>query len=216
MNLCRRVFMRRLTEIYQGANQSQRGQTIRTTYFEREYVPGIATDKLPLDRYSRPGYAAKLAPLLGRAAASSLIVGRSFNGTRLALDDGDEVVREGDDGLPCEVLVGDHSGAFTEYQQPLERFAADCARPINARESVVPAPQEFARSYLEAFGEQFRHIQSDYRQRRRAFDNLFKHCRYDPAGSFGYRWECVLRRLDRTNPDTLLNAIRAQVKVLKT
>ena len=30
---------------------------------------------------------------------------------------------------------------------------------------------------------------------RRAFDRLFKHCNYDPAGSFAYRWECVLRRL---------------------
>ena len=52
----------------------------------------MATDKLPLDRYSRPGYALKFAALLGRAAAASLIVGRSFDGTRPAFDDGDEVL----------------------------------------------------------------------------------------------------------------------------
>ncbi len=53
-----------------------------------------------------------------------------------------------------------------------------------------------------------------YRKRRRAFDTLFKHCKYDPAGSFAYRWECVLRRLDQTNPYALVEAIREHIWVL--
>ncbi|HWW02515.1 MAG TPA: hypothetical protein VNZ64_22650 [Candidatus Acidoferrum sp.] len=214
MNLCRRVFMRRLNEIYQGNNNRYRGSSIRSTYFEREYVPGIATDKLPLDRYARSGYALKLAALLGRAAAASLIVGRSFDGSRAAFDDGDEVVREGDDGLPSEILLGDHSGAFTEYTLPLETFAAHYARPVNMRETLVPNPREFAEAYLKAFRDQFLHIQGDYRKRKRGFDHLFKGGKYDPAGSFAYRWECVLRRLDQTNPDTLVEAIRRQIRAL--
>jgi hypothetical protein len=215
MNLCRRLFMRRLNERYQGLNSSFHGQAIRTTYFEREYVPGMATDKLPLDRFSRPGYALRLAPLLGRAAASSVIVGRSFDGTRATFDDGDEVVCEGDDGLPSEILLGDHSGAFTEYKLPLETFAADYARPVNRRENLLPNPQEFARAYLAAFQKHFSHIQGDYRKRRSAFDHLFKDCKYDPAGSFAYRWECVLRRLDQTNAEALVEAIAGQIKALK-
>ncbi|MGH7968762.1 MAG: hypothetical protein ACREIC_08555, partial [Limisphaerales bacterium] len=211
MNLCRRLFLRRLNEIYQGSNAQYRGLPIRTTYFEREYLPGIATDKLLDDRYARPGYAKKLGVLLGRAAASSLIVGRSFDGSRAAFDDGDEVVREGEDGLPVEILLGDHSGAFTEYKRALEDFAADYADPVNSRKGKVPDLEEFAREYLEAFSKQFHLIQEDYRKRRRAFDTLFKHCRYDPAGSFAYRWECVLRRLDKTDADSLLNAIRRQI-----
>jgi hypothetical protein len=214
MNLCRRVFMRRLHEVYQGHNDRHRGQSIRTTYFEREYLPGMATDKLPLDRYSRPGYAARLAALLGRAAAPCMIVGRSPDGKRPAFDDGDEVVREGDDGLPSEVMVGDHSGAFTEYKLPLETFAADYARPVNRRDSLVPNAPEFAETYLEAFHAQFLHVQDDYRKRRRAFDNLFKHCKYDPGGSYGFRWECILRRLDQTDANALLLAIRRHIRVL--
>jgi hypothetical protein len=214
MILCRRVFMRRLSEVYQGRNELYRGQSIRSTYFEREYVPGIATDKLPLDRYSRPGYALKLAELLGRAAVGGFIVGRSFDGTRPAFDDGDEVVREDEDGLPCEVLVGDHSGAFTEYKLPLEAFAAHYARPINLREALVPNPREFGEAYLEAFRSQLLHIQDDYRKRRRAFNYLFQHCKYDPAGSFAYRWECVLKRLDKTDANALLAAIRGHVRIL--
>lgn len=214
MNLCRRSVMRRLSEIYQGLNQHYRGHLIRTTYFERDYLPGIATDKLPLDRYSRPGYAVRLAELLGKAAAASMIVGRSLENQRPAFDDGDEVVLEGDSGLPEEILVADHSGAFTEYTLALENFAADYARPVNRRDTVVPRPEEFAQKYLKGFQDQFAHIQSDYRKRRRAFDTLFKHQKYDPAGSFAYRWECVLRRLDQTHVEAITEAIRRHIRVL--
>jgi hypothetical protein len=214
MNLCSRVLMRRLREVYQGRNDRFRGQSIRTTYFEREYLSGMATDKLPLDRFTRPGYAVKFSTLLGHAAAPALIVGRSLNGKQSAFDDGDEVVREGDDGLPSEIMVGDHSGAFSEYKLPLETFAADYARPVNHRDTLVPNATEFAETYLAAFREQFLHIQNDYRKRRRGFDNLFKHCKYDTGGSFAYRWECVLRRLDQTDAEALFQAIRRHVRAL--
>ena len=215
MNMTCRVAMQRLSETYAGANARFRGELIRTIYFEREYLPGFATDKLPLERYVRPGYAAKLASLLGRAAASSIIVGRALEaGKRPVFDDGDEVVREGEDGLPMEIMEADHSGAFGEYKLPLETFAAHYARPVNTRDKVVPDPQGFATAYLDAFRDQFLHIQGDYRKRRRAFDTLFKHCKYDQGGSFAYRWERVLCRLDQTNPYALVEAIRQQIWVI--
>jgi hypothetical protein len=217
MKLAHRVVMRRLSEIYKGTNQRYQGQLIRTVYFGREYVPGIATDKLPLEKYAKPAYAVNLARLLGQAAASSMIVGRSLElGTLPVFDDGDEVVLESEGGQPSEIMVGDHSGAFGEYKLPLEALAAHYARPVHSRAKVVPDAREFALAYLAAFREQFLHIQGDYRKRRRAFDTLFKHCRYDTGGSFGYRWECVLRRLDQTNVDTLLEAIRKDIWVLNT
>jgi hypothetical protein len=215
MNMTRRVALCRLSEIYNGTNAAFRGEIIRTIYFEREYLPGLATDKLPLERYVRPGYAARLASLLGRSAAASIIVGRALeSGKRPVFDDGDEVVREGEDGLPSEIMVADHSGAFGEYKLPLETFAAHYARPVNARDKVVPDAQGFATAYLDAFRDQFLHIQGDYRKRRRAFDTLFKHCKYDRGGSFAYRWECALRRLDQTNPYALVDAIRQHIWVL--
>ena len=124
---------------------------------------------------------------------ASVIVGRALDlGRRPVFDDGDEVIEENGDGLPSSIMVGDHTGAFGEYKLPLDTFAAYYARPINSREKWVPAPQEFATAYLAAFREQFLHVQGDYRKRRRAFDTLFKHCQYDSAGSFAYRWECAL------------------------
>jgi hypothetical protein len=111
-------------------------------------------------------------------------------------------------------MVGDHSGAFGEYKLPLESSAVHYARPVNIRDKVISDPQGFANAYLEAFHEQFIHIQGDYRKRRRAFDTLFKHCKYDAGGSFAFRWECVLRRLDQTNPRALVDAIRQHIWVL--
>ena len=215
MNLTRRVAMHRLSEVYTGLNGRYCGETIRTIYFERDYLPGVATDKLPLEKYVQPGYAPRLAALLGQAAVASMVVGRALDqGARPAFDDGDEVVVEADGGLPKEILVGDHSGAFGEYRLPLERFAAHYARPVNVREKVVPNAKDFATAYLRSFREQFLHIQGDYRKRRRAFDTLFKHCKYDPGGSLAYRWELVLRRLDQTDADALVEAIRQHIHVL--
>ncbi len=217
MNLSRRVAMRRLSEVYTGRNARYRGETIRTVYFEREYLPGVATDKISFDKYVRPEYALKLASLLGQAAVGNMIVGRALDqGCKPAFDDGDEVVHEGHDGLPLEIQTSDHSGAFGDYRQPLEHFAAHYARPINTRDKVVPDPKEFAATYLNAFREEFVHIQGDYRKRRRAFDTLFKHCKYDAGGSFAYRWECVLKRLDQTDVETLIEAIRKHIRALNT
>jgi hypothetical protein len=96
----------------------------------------------------------------------------------------------------------------------LAAFAADYARPVNVRETFVPDARAFAEAYLAAFRDQFLHTQGDYRKRRRGFDTLFKHCRYDIGGSFAYRWECVLRRLDETNVDELLRAIHSHIRIL--
>ena len=215
MNLPSRLVMRRLTEIYQGSNDRFRGKTIHTTYFERAYLTGIATDKLPLERFSQTGYAHRFASQLGKAAASSMIMGRALEqGKRPVFDDGDEVVREDEDGLPAEIMLGDHSGAFGEYKLPMDTYAAYYARPVNTRAKLIPQPQEFAHAYLGAFRQQLLHVQDDYRKRRRGFDALFKHCKYDTAGSFAYRWECVLRRLDHTDVEELIASIRQHIWVL--
>ena len=81
------------------------------------------------------------------------------------------------------------------------------------RIALVPDPSEFAELYLDALHSQLLHIQGDYRKRKRAFDTLFKHCKYDPKGSFAYRWERVLRRLDQTDVETVVAAIRQKIKL---
>ena len=84
--------------------------------------------------------------------------------------------------------------------------------PVNRRLPLLADPEEFAALYVDAFVTRFSKIQLEYRKRKRAFDTLFKHRPRDEAGSFAYRWECVLDRLRRAVPQNLGNLIRSHFR----
>jgi hypothetical protein len=212
MNLPPRITTRKLGERYHGSRHEYEGQMIWSTYFERDYVVGIATDKIPRSRYQNPPYARLLAELLGRTAATNIVVGRMNLQNHVLFDDGDEVVVEGASGLPSDIVVSDHTGTFVDYTSPLEAQAPAYALPILRRASFLPKPAECAEAYIKAFGERFTFIQQEYRKRKRAFDTLFKHRRRDEHGSFAYRWERVLDRLNRTDGAAITAALRAHLK----
>ncbi len=214
MNLPTQVSTRKVMERYGGTNRTYAGRLIWATYFEREYVRGIASDKIPPSRYAQPEFNRRLACLLGRAAASNSMVGRMTTDTQQVLfDDGDEVVIEDHAGLPVDIIVSDHTGTFTDFKTDLVQFAADYAKPVNRRLALLPDPVEFARLYLDALLERFTQIQQEYRKRRRAFDTLFKlHSRNEP-GAFAFRWGRVLERLDRSDPVVLVEAIRRHIQL---
>jgi len=124
------------------------------------------------------------------------------------------IVVEGANGLPRNLVLVDHSGAFADWRTPsMLAFAKGYAQPVNRRLDKVPDPKAFAEAYLAAFSEEFARIQSDYERRRAAFDRLFKHLPYS-EGSFACRWELVLRRLQATDHEALVQAIRRHITVL--
>ena len=135
-------------------------------------------------------------------------MGRSDQQGNAFFDDGDEVLIEDAAGLPADIVVADHTGTFNDYLGPLERFAAAYARPVTRRWHCLPNPARFIDAYLDAFTDHFLHVQRDYRRRRRAFEQLFKYRPRDEAGSFAYRWEMVLKRMDATDPRALADLIR--------
>lgn len=212
MNLPARITTRKITERYHGSRREYDGQMVWSTYFERDYVSGIATDKIPRSRYQNPRFALRLAALLGRTAAVNSIVGRMNLDNRILFDDGDEIVIEGAEGLPTDIVVADHTGAFVDYTSPLEAQAASYALPVERRAPFIPHAAEFADAYAESFLERFLHIQAEYRKRKRAFDTLFKHRRRDEHGSFAFRWERVLDRLNCTDGARLAAEIRAHIR----
>ncbi len=211
MNLSPSIVARRIAERYHGPRQQFEGRSIWATYFERDYIAGIATDKIPAAKYRLPGYAIRFARLMGRAAAPNMLVGRMNIDHHVLFDDGDEVIIEDTSGLPADLILADHTGTFTDYQTPLISFAHDYARPIRDRLAHVDDGDAFIDAYLRSFIQQFEHTQEDYRKRRRAFDTLFKHRPRDEGGSFAYRWECVLRRLDSSDPHAIADAIRRRL-----
>ena len=206
MNLPTRITTRKIGEHYYG--QSYYGQQIWSTYFERDYIPGIATDKLPRSRFQNASYALKFAELMGRAAASNIVLGRMNLKNAVLFDDGDEVMVEDEDNFPREIVLSDHTGTFTDYTSDLHVFAEAYTLPIQRRLADFTAPGDVIECYLAAFASRLGHMKKDYLRRKRSFDTLFKHRPRDEHGSFAYRWECILNRLNNTDPMTLTEAIR--------
>ncbi|MBI5394848.1 MAG: hypothetical protein HZA91_06070, partial [Verrucomicrobia bacterium] len=187
--------------------------TIFTPYFERDYIRGIATDKIAPSKFANDSYAYAFARLLGRAAAPNLIVGRCQQNGRVIFDDGDEVVIENKVGMAGEIIVADQTWTFTDFRRSLAETAPAYASPINKRLGWVGNPAAFAHAYLEAFEEWFAHVQQEYRRRKRAFDNLFKHQPPVEGGNLSYRWLRVLERLHQSDAKALTELIRKHIEV---
>jgi hypothetical protein len=215
MNLPAHNAAKRISERYVGAHRDLHSALIWSPYFERDYIRGMATDKIPPRKLADAAFAARLARLLGQSAAPNAIVGRCDAQGRVVFDDGDEVVLENDAGLPVDIVVADQMGTFNDYRTDLEHFAAAYAEPVNRRLPLLADPEDFSVLYVESFVARFSKIQLEYRKRKRAFDTLFKHRPRDEAGSFAYRWECVLDRLRRAEPQNLGNLIRSHIAMLE-
>jgi hypothetical protein len=213
MNLPARIVARKISEPYDGPRQDLHGVSIWSTYVERDYIHGVATDKTPSGKFQNGEFSIRFARLLGEAAAANLVVGRTDLHGHPVFDDGDEVIRLDESGMPSELIVSDPTGTFNEYRTPLEQSVREYARAVNARLALVPDPVAFAAAYIEAFSHAFRRIQQEYRKRKRGFDNLFRHRRRDERGSFAYRWEQVLARLNRGDPQELVNALSREINL---
>jgi hypothetical protein len=211
MNLPQKIGHGHFTERYQGDNK-YKGFAIRTAYFVRSYIHGIASDKVPPAKFHNPAFAAKFAELMGEAAALDMIVGRRSTVTNSPLfDQNYEVVRIGEDGLPAEIMLTDHAGSFTDYERPYEEYVGIYASAVLRRLSFVNDKSTFVSSYVEGFKRKLEDTQNAYRARRKAFDNLFIDRPYDTNGSGAYRWACALRRLDGCNPANVAQELKKAI-----
>ena len=212
MNLPPKLGFGRFTEKYRGRNQYC-GTTVRAYYFVRAYVPGTASDKIPPERFRNPAFAKAFAYLMGQAAALDLVVGRAATETGEAMFDANfEVLQCGPDGLPRNIVVTDHAGSFVKYMESFEELVPPYARVVLRRERFVDDFADFAKVYVMAFERQLAATQKAYRERRRAFDELFLHRPYDEAGSGAYRWARILRRLDACDPHAVAEALKRAIQ----
>ena len=208
MNLPARVGIAQFPETYRGHNQYN-GTTVRAYGYVREYVHGTASDKIPSARFRNPAFALAFAWLMGEAAAYDLVVGRRSTETKENLFDKNyEIVQFGPDGLPVRVVVTDHAGSFVNYLHTFEDSVAPYANVVLRRVKFVPDVAAFADAYATAFERTLGGIQAKYRERRRAFDDLFVHRPFDVAGSGAYRWAKTLERLDLCDPKAVTAVLR--------
>jgi hypothetical protein len=207
MPLPGRIDTRFLFESYNGTNRELLTTRIWTTYYERDFINGLATDKIPEARLRDDTFALSLARLLGQAAAPNLVVGRVTTKGEVTFDRGDEMLLMDEIGMPQRIVVADHAGTFNDYEKPLEDFASAYARPVTSRLKLVARPAAFAEAYVAALAERLRRMQAEYRQNRRAFDMLFKHSKQGEK-TFAYRWVKVLARMDHADVTTLAQRVR--------
>lgn len=211
-----RIDTRTVTETYMGANPAYHGTRIWTTYYERDFINGLATDKIPEVRLKDEAFALGFARLLGQAAAPNLVVGRMTQESEVTFDRGDEMLLMDEVGQPQRIVVADHAGTFADYEKKLETFAAAYARPVISRARFVANPQSFADTYVKALADRLRGMQAEYRQSRRAFDTLFKHSKQGEK-TFSYRWAKVLARMENTDAAAVGQLIRTCIDAeLKT
>ena len=203
MNLPLSQSSHRVSEVYNGCRGEYRGWRVWSPYFQRDYIPGFATDQMSTRKLADPNYAAAFAMLFGQAAASNMIVGRAELTGEAVFDVGDEIVIENSSNMPVRIVVADHVGTFVDWKGPIEPHCAEYAKAVRRHLSAVTDRERFITAFLTGITDRFIHIQREYERHRRAFDTLFNHRHWDPEGSVSCRWHHVLERLRRTDARNL-------------
>ena len=175
-----------------------------TGYFERDYIPGRATDKTSDALFASMDFCVGFFRLLGQAAAPNMIIGRAkVDGGDTIFDDGDEVINLNAFGLPESLILSEPTGAFVNYDRPYVETLPAYAAAINRRKDLIPDPALAAQVFVNAFEDELARIQRVYRDRKLGFDMLFRDRPMDTNGSIAYRWKCVLERLNAVNAHAL-------------
>jgi hypothetical protein len=211
MNVPIRLTPRKISENFDSPRSPYHGR-IWTAYFLRDYIEGLATDKLAARKFKDRAYSIAFARLMGGAAASNMILGRAELTGAMVFDVGDELLVEDEAGMPVEIAVTDHVGTFVDWRGSLAARASEYAAPVNRRIGEVPDPEAFAEAYLAGLRERFTRTQEDYCRHRRAFDTLFNH-RPGDEGALACRWKSLLERLRTTDAVALCQLIRRHIVV---
>ena len=214
MPLPPRLDMRIIPDDYrwqQGENSISR---IWVTYYERDFIDGLATDKISKAQLGNAAFALRLAELLGQAAAPNMVVGRMLSDiNEVIFDQGDEMLLLDESGIPYKILVADHAGTFADYTSALETFAEAYAQPVLSRLERIPQQDRaaFADAYLSAMETRLIQMQEKYERYRQGFDVLFQHSKQGKE-SFSDRWAKVLHRLRFANMKAIVQKIREIIR----
>ena len=182
-------------------------------FFDRCYVTGMVTEKIPLPYYAKKGFVVGLARLLGVAAAASMVLGRaSYRRGDLFFDDGDEVIQLNADKLPERLVISETTGSFTNSTTPISELLPQCLSHLaahlkKARERGIS--QDDLRTavvvFAEALGAEIERMQSLSSNPSGALQSLFEAQTSEP-GSIRARWQSMLDRLEATDVSALQRA----------
>ncbi|MCE5333709.1 MAG: hypothetical protein LLG06_03885 [Desulfobacteraceae bacterium] len=190
----------RLTEEIPGIGQ------VPSFFFDRQYVQGIVTDKIPDSYYRHPQFITNLSSLLGAAASFSLILGRASPRTgKIYYDDGDELVQFDFEGIPTRLIIIETTGSFTDWTTPLMELLPQCLNRFHrhlekAHTSGIAAPivYEAVSRFADALVERMSHVRKIVASPSSNLKDLFKSREPEPGG-IRNRWDAILQRLEATD-----------------
>ncbi|MFZ2445811.1 MAG: hypothetical protein WAW37_05600 [Syntrophobacteraceae bacterium] len=173
-------------------------------FFDRPYVSGIVTDKIPIAYYKKPEFILSLARLLGAAATFSLVLGRASPRTgKIFFDDGDELIQFDDAAIPRRLVIIETTGSFTNWTAPLISLLPQCIQRFRthlqkALSGGVPSAvlDQAVAGFADALAEEIA------RTKELAASDLVRDLFKDRApepGGIRNRWEGILARLDATS-----------------
>ena len=199
-----------ISETYHGKQQKYHTTPVWTVYFERDFIVGVATDKILDVDLKDLQFSLKLAQLLGQVAAPNLVVGRTDPAGRVTYDSGDEVVVFDEHHMPERIVVADHAGTFRDVESPYSHFIEGYARPVVSRWNKVADPVAFMRNYLDEFLVRLLQMRTAHRQNPHVFDELFQHSRQG-EGTFADRWRHALRRLEEADVSLFIRQLEERI-----
>ena len=175
-------------------------------FFDRSYIAGMVTDKIPLPYYAKSGFIVRLARLLGIAAAASMVLGRASHRTgELFFDDGDEVIQLNEERLPERLVISETTGSFTDSVTPLMALLPQCVKHLavhleKARRRGIPLAdlRAAAEAFTEGLTGELERMQARLHDQSAGLRSLFDASTAEP-GSVRARWESMLNRLATTD-----------------
>ncbi len=183
-------------------------------FFERKYVSGYVTDKIPIACYKNPNFIRSLSGLLGDAAAFSLVLGRASARTgKIFYDDGDEVIQLNSRSIPTRLIIIETTGSFTDWTTPLLNMLPQCLSRFRAhldKAAVSGVPfeviNESVRIFSDALCNKLREIKEIAFAPSSNIRSLFDD-RPPEQGGIRDRWEGIICRLETTDVNQLSDYI---------
>ncbi len=185
-----------------------------TFFFDRQYISGVVTDKIPISCYKNPNFITSLAGLLGAAATFTLVLGRASPRTgKIFYDDGDELIQFSFSSIPVRLVIIETTGSFTDWTTPLLTLLPQCLTRFRvhldkALESGVPLQiiEEAVAIFAEALRDKLDAIKAIVSSPSSKIRFMFSD-RSPEQGGIRHRWEGILDRLEATDVEELYDYI---------
>ncbi len=179
-------------------------------FFERQYISGIVTDKIPISCYKNPNFIKSLSGLLGDAATFSLVLGRASPRTgRIFYDDGDEVIQLNSRSIPTRLIIIETTGSFTDWTTPLLAMLPQCLTCFRAHLDKALAsgvPLQVIKGAVAIFADAFRDRLHEIKETALVPSSnirFFFDDRAPEQGGIRDRWEGIIHRLEMTDVEQL-------------